>query len=181
MEGLEAAEYAALRSAIAARTHLRAALMLAGIAAWAGALVAVLALLPVPVAAAIPLLVLVATFEVIRPLHFGAERIGRYLQVYYEEASARAGATRPTWETTAYAFGPSAPGAAGHPLFVPVFVLAASLNLLAVFLPGPVPLEWGTLLVPHAAFVAWLARADRAMRVQRAHDLERYRALERAD
>ena len=44
-----------------------------------------LVLLPYPVAAAIPLLVLVATFEVIRPLHFGAERIGRYLQVFYEE------------------------------------------------------------------------------------------------
>ena len=71
-------EYLVLRRTIAQRGALRPVLMLCGTGIWAVLLTAVLVLLPYPVGAAIPLLVLVVTFEVIRPLHFGAERIGRY-------------------------------------------------------------------------------------------------------
>lgn len=155
--------------------------MLAGLLGWAGVLTAVLIALPYPVAAVIPLMVLVTTFEVIRPLHGGAERIGRYLQVFYEEAGGDAvpgsGPSRPAWEHTAMAFGAAVPGAAGHPLFVPLFVLATGVNFLAVLLPAPVPVEWSLMAVPHAAFVAWLARADRAMRSQRTRELARFREL----
>jgi len=44
-------------------------------------------------------------FEAIHALHVGAERIGRYLQVYYEDAP-----DAPRWETTAMAVGPALPG-----------------------------------------------------------------------
>ena len=74
-------------------------------------------------------------------------------------------------------FGASVPGVAGHPLFVPLFALATAVNLLAVILPGPLAIELGWMAVPHAAFVVWLARADRAMRTQRETDLARYREL----
>ena len=70
-------EYLVLRETIARRGSLRPLLVLSGMVAWAVLLIAVLVLLPYPVAAAIPLLVLLVTFEIIRPLHFGAERIGR--------------------------------------------------------------------------------------------------------
>jgi len=126
-------EYLVLRRTIAARGALRPVLALGGLTVWAALFIAVVALLPFPVAAAIPLLVLVATFEVIRPVHFGAERIGRYLQVFHEEAGepGRALADTPSWERVAMNFG-VVPGVGGPPLFVPLFLLAAALNCGAV-------------------------------------------------
>jgi len=172
-------EYRALRQAIASRSHLRIGLALAGFIAWVAMLATTVLALPIPVAAVLPLMVLVATFEAIRPLHFGAERIGRYLQVFYEEGEHGGDGPLepPAWERSAMRFGASVPGAAGHPLFVPLFALATAVNFLAVILPGPLAIEIGWMAVPHAAFVIWLIRADRAMRTQRETDLARFREL----
>jgi len=171
-------EYLVLRRTIAQRGALRPILMLCGTGIWAAILTAVLVLLPYPVAAAIPLLVLVVTFEAIRPLHFGAERIGRYLQVFYEEQGEPGRALRdtPSWERVAMSFG-AVPGVGGHPLFVPAFFLATAMNYLAVLLPQPVVIEMGVMAIPHLAFIAWLIAADRAMRNQRAIELARLREL----
>lgn len=171
-------EYLVLRRTIAQRGALRPILLVTGIGMWAGVLTAVLTWLPYPVAAAIPLLVLAATFEGIRPLHFGAERIGRYLQVFYEEAGdpGRALGDTPSWERVAMSFG-KVPGVGGHALFVPVFLLATAVNYLAVLIPGPVPVEMAVMAVPHLAFIAWLVAADRAMRSQREVELARLREL----
>jgi hypothetical protein len=181
LSDLASQEYRALRAAVAARGQLRATLTLAGLVAWAGVLTLVLVALPYPVAAVIPLMVLLATFEVIRPIHTGAERIGRYLQVFHEEAGGEsapgAPLSPPAWERTAMALGAAVPGAAGHPLFVPLFALATGVNLLAVALPGPAPVEWSMMVMPHGAFLAWLWRADRAMRRQRTDELARFREL----
>jgi hypothetical protein len=145
---------------------------------WAALLIAVLVLLPLPIAAAIPLLLLVITFEVIRPLHFGAERIGRYIQVFYEEDGEpnRSLNDTPSWERVAMSFG-VVPGVGGHPLFVPLFLLATAINYLAVLLPEPATIELSVMALPHLAFIAWLVTADRAMRTQRAIELERLREL----
>lgn len=176
-----AAEFRALREAIAARGQLRSTLALTGLLAWSGLLALVLVALSYPVAAALPLTVLVATFEVIRPLHAGAERIGRYLQVFFEEAAAAepggAALSPPAWERTAMALGATVPGAAGHPLFAPVFGIATAVNFLAVLMPGPVPVELAAMAVPHAAFLAWLLYTDRGMRAQRVRELARFREL----
>jgi hypothetical protein len=171
-------EYLVLRRTIAQRGALRPVLMLCGTGIWAALLTVVLVLLPYPVAAAIPLLVLVVTFEVIRPLHFGAERIGRYLQVFYEEQGepGRPLAETPAWERVAMSFG-SVPGVGGHPLFVPAFVLACVVNYLAVLLPQPLAIEMSVMAVPHLSFIAWLVAAHRAMRNQRAIELARLREL----
>ncbi len=171
-------EYLVLRRTIAQRGGLRPILMLCGTVAWAAILTAVLVLLPYPVGAAIPLLVLVVTFEVIRPLHFGAERIGRYLQVFYEEQgeTGRAFRDTPAWERVAMSFG-AVPGVGGNPLFVTPFLMATALNYLAVLLPQPVAIEMGVMAVPHLAFIAWLAAANRAMRKQREIELARLREL----
>lgn len=178
MERESRSEYLVLRQTIARRGALRPILALAGLAMWAAVLTAVLVLVPVPVAASIPLLLLLVTFEVIRPLHFGAERIGRYLQVFYEEAGnpGRALSDTPSWERVAMSLG-AVPGVGGHPLFVPVFLIATAINYLAVVLPDPVSIELTVMAVPHLAFIGWLVAGDRAMRGQRALELARLRAL----
>ena len=119
-------EFRSLRDAVASRGQLRVGLTVAGLWMWAMVLTALVIAPPYPVAAIVPLTVLLVTFEAIRPLHFGAERIGRYLQVFYEEANLAnavpdAPLTPPAWERTAMAFGAAVPGAAGHPLFAPTF------------------------------------------------------------
>ena len=171
-------EYLVLRRTIAQRGALRPVLAVIGIGTWALVLTVVVAWVPYPVAAAIPLLVLAATFEAIRPLHFGAERIGRYLQVFHEEAGEPGRPLRdtPSWERVAMSFG-KVPGVGGHPLFVPIFFMATLANFLAVMIPGPLPIEIGALAVPHVAFIAWLIAADRAMKRQREIELARMREL----
>jgi hypothetical protein len=178
MERHGQSEYLILRQTIAHRGTLRPVLVLAGIAVWAALLIVVLVLLPYPVAASIPLLVLLVTFEVIRPLHFGAERIGRYVQVFYEEdgAANRPLTDTPSWERVAMNFG-TVPGVGGHALFVPIFLLGTAINFVAVVLPGPVALELSVMAVPHLAFIAWLVASDRAMRTQRPIELARLRKL----
>ena len=178
MERDPRSEYLVLRETIAKRGTIRPILVLCGMSIWGALLVAVLALLPFPVAAAIPLLVLLVTFEIIRPLHFGAERIGRYLQVFYEEAGEqdRLLSDTPSWERVAMSFG-AVPGVGGHPLFVPLFLMATAVNYLAVLLPRPVAVEMSVMAIPHFAFIAWLVRADRAMRNQRTIELVRMREL----
>ena len=144
---------------------------------WAIALIAVLVWLPNPLASMVPLVVLVSTFEVVRVLHVGVERIGRYVQVFFEEQSAEPPRTPPAWESTAMAFGAAVPGAGGHPFFLPIVLMAAILNYLAVVFPGPILVELWTLAIPHIAFAAWTLYCDRAMRKQRATELARFRAL----
>jgi hypothetical protein len=178
MERHSPSEYLVLRKTIAHRGTLRPILVLCGLGIWAALLIAVLVLLPYPVAAAIPLLALVVTFEVIRPLHFGAERIGRYIQVFYEEAGdpSRPLSDTPSWERVAMSFG-VVPGVGGHALFVPLFLIATALNYLAVLLPRPEAIELSVLAIPHLAFIAWLVATDRAMRAQRGLELARLREL----
>ena len=176
MDDLAGREFAALRDTIKSRGGARILGFLAGISAWAVALTVVLIWLPYPMAAVVPLVVLVATFEVVRMLHLVVERIGRYVQVFYEEPLG-ARLAPPAWERAAMHLGPSMPGAGGHPLFLPLFLIATTVNALAIVLPGPMMIESIALGVPHVSFVVWMLYCDRAMRRQRATDLGRYRSL----
>jgi hypothetical protein len=178
MDDVAGREYAALRETIRSRGGARPIVFVIGLVAWAAALLGVLAWLATPVAPVVPLLTLVGTFEAVRALHLGVERIGRYLQVYFEEnPSSSAPTGPPAWEHTAMAFGPTLPGAGVHPYFLPVFFMATIVNFLAVIFPGPVMVELVTLGVPHLAFVGWLIRSDRTMRRQRVAELARFREL----
>jgi hypothetical protein len=171
-------EFSVLRDTIRARGTLRPVVLVSGISAWAAILVAVLAWLPNPVASAIPLVVLLATLEGLRSLHLGVERIGRYIQVFFEaDPSGGAPTAAPAWEHAAMHFGPSLPGAGGHAYFLPVFFIAIVVNYLAVLLPGPLAVELATLTVPHVAFIVWLIYCDRGMRKQRRVELTRFREL----
>jgi hypothetical protein len=177
MDELSRIEYQTLRQTISLRGTARSTLFLAGTGLWAGALLAVLVVFPNPIASAIPLLVLMATFEALRALHTGVERIGRYIQVFFESLSDEGPAVPPAWEHAAMRLGGRVLGAGGHPLFLPVFLLATAVNLLAVILPDPLPVELATLGVVHAAFVAWMIYVDRGVRVQREQELEMFLAL----
>jgi hypothetical protein len=174
MQDYAAREFSVLRETIRSRGGLRPIVLLAGISAWAAVLVAVLAWLPNPIASAVPLVVLLATLEGLRTLHLGVERIGRYIQVFFEE-DPPSGA--PAWEHTAMQFGASLPGAGGHPYFLAVFFVATVVNYLAVLFPGPLPIELATLAVPHLAFIVWLIYCDWGMRRQRTAELARFREL----
>jgi hypothetical protein len=178
MDELAALEYQTLRQTISTRGTARSALFLVGMGVWAVTLLTVLIALPNPVASVIPLLVLVATFEALRGLNSGVERIGRYLQVFHERPIYEGvGLGAPAWEETAMHLAPRAPGAGGHPLFLPIFLMATAANLLAVLFPGPVLVELVAAGMVHLAFVVWILYADREMRQQRARELAAFRAL----
>jgi hypothetical protein len=100
------------------------------------------------------------------------ERIGRYLQVYYEGQPGG-----PTWETTAMAVGPGLPGGGIDPLFTVVFSALTGLNLALAFPALDTTTDFVVVLPVHAIFWIRLIRARGAAARQRAVDLETYRAL----
>ena len=168
---LRAAEFAALRHAISVRGTARMVLAPVVCAAWAALALALVVYSGIPAAVLIPLGVLAAGFEAVHALHVGAERIGRYLQVNYEEVGG------PQWETVAMTVGPALPGGGLDPLFTAVFVGIAVLNLLVGVLPAPVWQEMVFLVACHALFVFRVIRARVAAARQRAVELESFRAL----
>jgi hypothetical protein len=170
---LTESEFRSLRQTIALRGTVRMALLPFTMVGWA--LLAVLLLLfgELPAAVLFPLAVLVGGYEAIHALHVGAERIGRYIQVFYEDAPGDA----PRWETTAMAVGPALPGGGIDPLFSVVFISVTLANLIPAFTPAPTPLELGILLPLHFAFIVRVVRARGAAARQRAVELESYRAI----
>ena len=166
-------EYRALRETIATRGTVRIVLFPVTFVAWSLVAVTLLLLGPIPIGSVFPLAILVAGFEAIHALHVGVERIGRYLQVFYEGA----GADGPRWETTAMAVGPALPGGGIDPLFTMVFAGATVLNALAALLPPPTPVELAAVGALHGAFLVRVARARLAAARQRAVELESFRAL----
>jgi hypothetical protein len=115
--------------------------------------------------------VLLAGFEAIHALHVGVERVGRYLQVFYEN-----GSDGPLWESAAMRFGPGLPGAGVDPLFTSVFVGATLVNV--AILTAPFHTVWdGVAVGAHAAFLVRAGRARRAAAQQRAVDLETFTAI----
>ena len=165
------AEYKALRDTIRGRGTARLSAVLCGLVAW-GALVMALFIARLEATTTlVPLLVLAATFEINFFMHTGVERIGRYLQVFYEE---RADATG--WETTAMKYGAKFPQGL-DPLFSILFAAATSLNVIAALLaehqPGSIAISLGA----HIAFGYRIVSARKGAASQRAIDLERFRNL----
>jgi hypothetical protein len=117
------------------------------------------------------LLALVAGFEAVYALHVGVERIGRYLQVFYEEVGHL-----PAWERTAMAFGREPSGDGIDPLFSPVYAAALLLNLVPVGLASQ-PVFILAAVAAHAGFALRIVRARLYAAGQRAKDLERFRRL----
>ncbi|MCM3881848.1 MAG: hypothetical protein ND807_17205 [Vicinamibacterales bacterium] len=172
MPDLSELEYQALRATIRERGTFRVCTILVGLAAW-GALS--LGLVMSDLAGGVtmvPLVVLAGTFEISFFVHTGVERVGRYVQVFYEEARSMTG-----WETVAMNYGGRFPSGL-DPLFTGVFASAtvvdfASAIVLTTGRPGWVAISF----IAHLVFAWRLAVARRASAGQRALDLERFRAL----
>lgn len=169
--GLE--EYKALRATIRQRGSTRVWLFIAGLGIWGGLTIATAALAALPIATLLPLLVLAGVFEAVLSLHTGVERIGRFIQVFFEEGD-------PGWETAAMAFGPAQFGARTDPLFAWVFIAATILNFVPAVIAEPVALEVAVVGSAHALFVIRVLLARRAAAQQRRVELDRFRQMRNA-
>jgi hypothetical protein len=169
---LNAAEYAALRATIRERGTVRACSILIGLAVW-GALVATLVANSASGAVTlVPLVALAATFEISFFIHTGVERIGRYIQAFYEERAEWSG-----WETTVMRYGATFPSSGADPLFSGLFFAAALASFLSTLSQFPRE-SWNIVSVfAHAGFAYRIVRARRYTAAQRAQDLDRFRQL----
>jgi hypothetical protein len=175
-------EYRALRATIRERGTARVCIFAGGVAAWAAATIATAALASTPIATLLPLLVLASVFEAVFALHIGVERIGRYLQVFFETAPpAPPGLPAlPGWEHTAMAFGRPAGAATVDALFTVPFLLAALCNVAPVLIVDPARVELIFIGGAHALFVLRLLVARQAAGRQRAIDLQRFQEMKGA-
>jgi len=173
---LAESEFTVLRATIASRGTVRMALLPVIMLAWAALAIVVILFGDLPVAALPPLAILVGGFESINALHVAVERIGRYLQVFYEGR-----AEGPAWETTTMAAASRLRGGGVDPLFTVVFYAAAIVNMITALVPEPTPLE--TLIVGglHAVFLARVTRARQVASSQRARDLRAYQDTRAAE
>jgi hypothetical protein len=161
-------EFRVLRDTIAWRGTVRMVLVPVSVFGWA---FVAIGSPPAAIPSLLALAVLVAGFEAVHALHVGVERIGRYVQVFYEENGGG-----PSWEQTAMRIGPGLPGGGVDPLFTAVFAGAAILNALRVVW-SPLT-NWHLLAIAlHALFIVRLVRAKRAAAGQRAVDLETFTAI----
>jgi len=162
-------EYRALRETISHRGTAKVWIFVAGMIGWAALTMATAALAMLPVATFLPLLILAVTFEAVFSLHVGIERIGRYLQVFHEDATG--------WEHAAMAFGRPFKGTGTDPIFVVHFLIATLLNIVPALLAEPVPLELVVVGAAHVLFVVRVMLAWRSAGRQRAADLRRFEEM----
>ena len=172
----EVEEYRALRATIRERGTTRSWLQLAGFLGWAALLLATAALVDLPLATLLPLLILAVAFETALALHTGVERIGRYIQVFFEGDDAG-----PGWEHRIMAYGRAAHAPASDPLFAAGFWLATLANFIPAILVDPLPIEWAVVGSAHLLFMVRVAAARRQAASQRALDLEAFRTLKEGE
>ena len=170
MTDLSQAEYRALRDTIRERGTARLCAVLAGLIGWGAVAVAVQVTRLDQAAWLFPLVVLASAHELNFFIHTGVERIGRYVQVFYEESSGISG-----WETTAMSYGAKFPSGL-DPLFTIIFSSALSVNVLGALTAEPTDL-WPVSLLAHLAFAYRIVSARKLAASQRALDLERFRAM----
>ena len=163
----EQEEYKALRATIRERGTARPWVALCGFVAWAALTTATAALAAPPVASIVPLLVLASAFECVFALHIGVERVGRYLQVFYEDR----------WEQTAMAFGRPAGAVGLDPLFSIPFLVAVLINMMPALIQGPTTQELVFVAGAHGLFVVRVVAARAAAGKQREIELRRFQEL----
>ena len=171
MTDRELSEYRALRATIRERGSLRITLFVVTMVAWSAATIATAALAGLPVATLLPLFLLGAGLESLLALHTGVERVGRYLQVFYEEEGSRG------WERLSMAYGRTFPSGGINPIFSPYFAMATLLNFVPVLLAEPVRIELAVVGAVHVLFLVRIAIAHLSTGRQRGVDLARFERL----
>ena len=167
----ELAEYQALRDTIRERGTTRVWLLLATFVAWGALAIATAALAALPIATLLPLLLLAVGFETGFAVHTGVERIGRYVQVFFESDTDRG------WEHRIMAYGDGVRGPASDPLLAAYFWIATIFNFVPAILANPALVEWTVVGVIHLLFMVRVGVARRQASRQRAIDLDRFRQL----
>jgi hypothetical protein len=170
MSATEQEQYRSLRATIRERGTARVWIFVIGVVAWSSLTLATATLLAVPLATLVPLLTLAATFEAVYALHVGVERVGRYLEVFFDDG----------WESAAMAFGRPAGSAAIDPLFTIVFAVATLINLAPLLIAQPIAAEWIFVGGAHALFGVRLVFAKLTAAKQRAIDRARFQDLSSA-
>ena len=164
------AEYEALRATIRERGTARICIILVGLVAWAALTLFLSSSEFDRAAALVPFIVLTATFEISFFIHTGVERVGRYLQVFFDD----------DWENAAMAYAQKNPGGA-NPLFVTLFALTAVISFAASLPTAARHPGWiGISLLAHLTYGWRLYSARRSAAAQRSLDLDRFRALKDA-
>ncbi len=174
---LRVSEYDALRRTIRERGTLRMSVVLTGLIGWAALALAVAAGPFDRAAVLVPLVVLASTFEINLFVHTGVERIGRYLQVYFESEAAADALPQWGWEHAVMSYGKAAPGGSS-PLFVTLFVIAGLTDFVCCLPPAGRHAGWiGISVLAHLAFFWRIARARALAAAQRVRDLEVFTAI----
>lgn len=175
MTARELEEYRALRATIRERGTARVWIFIVGFGIWAGLVIATISIAALPEATLLPLLFLAGVFEAVFALHTGVERVGRYIQVFYEADTPDSS----NWEYTAMAFGRAFSGSASDPLFGRFFWIATVVNFIPAVLAGAVPVEWVWIGMTHLVFIVRVVVAERHASRQRAVDLDHFEKLKR--
>ena len=175
MTARELEEYRALRDTIRERGTARVWIFVIGFGIWGGLVMATVSIAALPEATLLPLLALAAVFEAVFALHPGVERVGRYIQVFYEGESNDS----LNWEQTAMAFGRAFPSANIDPLFARFFWIATVFNFIPALVAGAVRIEWTWIGLAHILFLIRVVIAERHAAHQRATDLDHFLKLKR--
>ena len=176
--GLE--EYRALRATIRERGSLRFLVTSITFSAWAAVLTTLCAVTVVPTFVLVPLVLLVAGFELNLAIHVGVERVGRYLQVKYERDPQSAAG----WEHAVMKL--QVPRGGVDALFLVLFLSALALTfVVALWLAaavtevgeiGAIRAETLVVAVLHAIVAARWLQAAKYAKSQRARELPAFEA-----
>jgi hypothetical protein len=166
MSNRDVEEYRNLREAIRDRGTARVWVFVVGLAAWGG-LAAVWSADRPAWAMLVPLVVIAGVFEAVFALHTGAERIGRYIQVFHERADDQG------WEHRVMALGRAgAMTFGGDALFSPIVIAAIVVNFAAGAVASPGPADLVLLGGAHLAAFGRVLDARRRAKGQREADLK---------
>jgi hypothetical protein len=173
-------EYRELRETIRTRGTARLWIVLVSFLGWAALALLGAVLGVAPALTLVPLLVLAVAHEIVFSVHTAVERVGRYLQVFFEEDDgATATPASRGWEHSAMAYAERFPGSAPDPLFTGFFITAALLNFMIIGVLGGLPVEYWSLGGIHLLFLVRILVARRKAGRQRVLDLQRFRELKR--
>jgi hypothetical protein len=183
IDAIQIEEFRALRAAIRERAIARVVLLAVSWVGWAALATAIMLVLPAVPLLVLPLVVLLAAFEVNLGIVRAAARIGTYLRVVFEERRAV-----PGWETALADLARRHPNTAGDPLFFWVFVAVLCANYLCVIIAmgeaaDPATrvredsLDLALVTALHGAVLLRFSLARRAVAAGGKDELERLRAV----
>ena len=112
-------------------------------------------------------------FEAVLAIHTGVERVGRYIQVFFEDATSD-----PGWESPVMTYGRMFPGERQRSdVHRDIFSPRPSSTSFQYCSPARCPIEYGVVGTIHALFAARVLLARRHAVRQRALDLDRFQAI----